>query len=497
MKINNDDWKKVNFSSAIKLAPLLFGILSVFAWVSWSTYWDAGLYGDNVEQFVWVHSLQWGYFKHPPMPTWLLGGVIQLIGAHSWLTNALAAVCFAATGFLTWLIARQLFNEKVANVAIVLWTLQQCFSVSAQIYNHNTVLVMFMSATVYAMLRAQSDGKSYGWWLCTGVLAGCAMLSKYQAALPLSVLLATVCIANRQSLRSVLIGLAWAGLGFIVVFSPHFYWAFVNQFPALRYASAAIESGGLMQRLAWVATFFINQIRMVLPLLLVLILCFSISKFRRPSLAPVAEEPHQSEQNHIWLWGLVGAPILILLITSLMSGSQLRNHWGVQLFQFLPLWLAWCFRGYTALRLTVLIPVAIAIHAAGFAYIAIKQSDPSSVQSERRQDSSYPAQAMASAALAHWRMQTSCPLKIVGGDFEAGMVSAFVKTFPMVYSGAEATPWIQQEQIRQHGMLLVADMNTQLPASATGITRWFLDGRASTSGKYVQFAVLPPANSCN
>ncbi len=197
------------------------------------------------------------------MPTWLLGGVIQLIGSHSWLTNALAAVCFAVTGFLTWLIARQLFNEKLANIAIVLWTLQQCFSVSAQIYNHNTVLVMFMSATVYALLRAQSDGKSYAWWLCAGFLAGCAMLSKYQAALPLFVLLVTVCITNKQSVRSLLIGFAWAVLGFFVVFSPHFYWAFVNKFPALHYASAAIESGGPMQRLAWVATFFINQIRMV------------------------------------------------------------------------------------------------------------------------------------------------------------------------------------------------------------------------------------------
>ncbi len=233
------------------------------------------------------------------------------------------------------------------------------------------------------------------------------------------------------------------------------------------------------------------------PLFLVLILCFAILKFRRPLRVPVAEESHQPEQNSIWLLGLVGAPVSILLITSLISGSQLRNHWGVQLFQFLSLWLAWRCRGSKALRLTVLIPVAIAIHAAGFVYIAIKQSDPSSVQSERRQDSSYPAEAMASAALAHWRVQTSCPLKIVGGDFEAGLVSAFLTTFPMVYSGAEATPWIKQEQIRQHGMLLVADMNTKLPASATAITRWFLDGSASHSGKYVQFALLPPANSCN
>ena len=496
MNATLDTQPKVDFSKPAKLAPLLFVILSVFAWVTWTTYWDAGLYGDNVEQFVWVHSLEWGYFKHPPMPTWLLGAAIQLIGPHSWLANALAAICFAVTGGLTWLITRHLFNEKMANVAIVLWTLQQCFSVSAQIYNHNTVLVMFMAATVYASLRAQSGEKQAGWWLGTGVLAGCAMLSKYQAALPLFVLLVTLFLTNKQSIRSLLSGFALAGVGFIVVFSPHIYWAFVNKFPTLRYASAAIESGGLMQRLAWVTTFFVNQIRMVLPLLLVLALCFANSKFRRALVVPEAEESRQPEQARIWLWGLVGAPVLILLITSLMTGSQLRNHWGVQLFQFLPLWLTWRFRRSTALRLTVLIPVAVAIHAAGFAYIAIKQSDLAAVQSERRADSGYPAEAMASAALAHWRKQTSCPLKIVAGDFEAGLVSAFLENFPLVYSGAEATPWIKQEQIRQHGMLYVADISSTLPDKAVATTRWFLNNGSSNSGKYVQLAVLLPVNPC-
>ena len=496
MNANSNTQTKLIFLTLTKFAPLLFAIFSVFAWVTWTTHWDTGLYGDNVEQFVWVHSLEWGYFKHPPMPTWLLGAAIKLIGPHSWLTNALAAICFAVTGVLTWLITRQLFNEKVANVAIVLWTLQQCFSVSAQIYNHNTVLVMFIAASVYASLRAQSGPKSSAWWLGTGALAGCAMLSKYQAALPLFVLLVTLILTNKEAIRYLLTNFAFAGAGFIAVFSPHFYWAFINKFPTLRYASAAIESGGLMQRLAWIVTFFVNQIRMILPLLLVLALCFAICKFRPPLIVPAAAELRQPEQASIWLWGLVGAPILILLITSLMSGSQLRNHWGVQLFQFLPLWLAWLITRSTALSLTVLLPVAVVIHVAGFAYIAMKQSDPAAVQSERRADSAYPAEAMASAALVHWSKHTSCPLKIVAGDFEAGLVSAFLPTFPLVYSGVEATPWIKPQQIRQAGMLFVVDMDAVLPLDALATTQWYLNHGEGRSGKYVQFALLKPTESC-
>ncbi|NMM79153.1 hypothetical protein B2J89_21170, partial [Acidovorax sp. SRB_24] len=27
---------------------------------------------DNIEQLTWMRSLQWGYYKHPPLPTWML-----------------------------------------------------------------------------------------------------------------------------------------------------------------------------------------------------------------------------------------------------------------------------------------------------------------------------------------------------------------------------------------------------------------------------------------
>ncbi|MBC7716569.1 MAG: glycosyl transferase, partial [Pseudorhodobacter sp.] len=35
---------------------------------------------DNIEQLTWVRSLQWGYYKHPPLPTWLLWLTVQGFG---------------------------------------------------------------------------------------------------------------------------------------------------------------------------------------------------------------------------------------------------------------------------------------------------------------------------------------------------------------------------------------------------------------------------------
>lgn len=433
------------------------------------------------------------------MPTWLLGVVIYLIGQYSWLTNALAGICFAVTGCLTWSIARSLCGEKIANTAIVLWTLQQCFSLSAQIYNHNTILVMFIAATVYAVLRATIAVKPFAWWLGAGLLAGCAMLSKYQAALPLFFLLLVVCATKKGPIRPLITGLVTGSFGFIAILSPHLYWAIANKFPTLSYASAAVESGSLIQRLAWVATFFVNQIRMVLPLLMAIGFCWVIYKVRNksePVQLATGDAIYFFKQQRIWIWGLVWAPVLVLVVSSLIIGSQLRNHWGVQLFQFLSLWIAWRWQGHHVLRLAILIPATLVIHSVGFIYYAVKQSDTNAVQADRRADSAYPGRKMADAALAHWQLQTACPLEIVGGDFEAGLASAFMKNFPSVYSGTEATPWVQPEQIRQKGVLYILDMNAALPPDLIAINKWYLSPSSPSSGKYIQFAVKLPANPC-
>jgi hypothetical protein len=54
------------------------------AWVaSWTLLllWAVGeVPVDSAEQMAWVRSLQWGYHKHPPLPTWLIAPWVALFG---------------------------------------------------------------------------------------------------------------------------------------------------------------------------------------------------------------------------------------------------------------------------------------------------------------------------------------------------------------------------------------------------------------------------------
>ena len=61
---------------------------------------------DNIEQLIWVRSLEWGYYKHPPLPTWLLWPVAQLMGGTAWATYVMGAACALGAFALMWRLLR-------------------------------------------------------------------------------------------------------------------------------------------------------------------------------------------------------------------------------------------------------------------------------------------------------------------------------------------------------------------------------------------------------
>ena len=50
---------------------------------------------DGAEQFVWAFSLENGYWKHPPLPSWILHGLMEVFGpsvALSFVTTQLGVL---------------------------------------------------------------------------------------------------------------------------------------------------------------------------------------------------------------------------------------------------------------------------------------------------------------------------------------------------------------------------------------------------------------------
>ena len=488
------------------LPPLVAVVASlavVVLWAIWAAYFNTAQFGDNIEQFNWAQSLELGYHKHPPLPSLALGLVIRAFGPSVYWAYVLATLCLLGTLWFTWLIGRELIGDRLAAAAALLWGLNLSFSQRAQLYNHNTVLVLFIAAAVWCAMCATRGGQSRaGWWAACGMVAGAAVLSKYQALVPLAGLLLALVLTGRMPRATHWLGFAIAVVLMLAVVAPHATWVVRNDYTTLRYASEAVESATVSMRLKFVLSFAANQLRLASPALLAIALGWfwmrhsggSESAIERRDMSPTAATAFRG-----WMIGLIGFTLAVLLVMALASGVSLRNHWGVQALQFLPLWLVVWWDRRIAIDLRVLTLIALAVQALSLTLYAVEHRDPRAVVSSRRIDTAYPARRLARTAVAHWAQATKCPLRYVEGSvFDAGLVSLYSGGQVQVFDSERATPWVRTEDLQRDGALFVLDPGDPVPPGVTHLLAFDLVAGNQTGPRAntLTLGVRLPARPC-
>ena len=138
---------------------------------------------DEAYYWVWGRDLQPGYLDHPPMVAlWIAAGTalagdgplgIRLLGP---LGLALASVALAEA-------ANALMPlRKPGAWAAALMNAMPVTNAGAVLMTPDTPVFVFWCLALWALARLHASGDGR-WWLAVGALAGCALASKYTAAL--------------------------------------------------------------------------------------------------------------------------------------------------------------------------------------------------------------------------------------------------------------------------------------------------------------------------
>lgn len=456
------------FTTAAARDPLLwFALAMAGLWVLVPALINPGQVGDHFEQFTWAHSMEWGYHKHPPLPTWLLAITLQLLGATPYATYGVAAVMLAGTALFTWLLARALLGPRLASLAIVLWGLHWAFSWKGQMLNHNSVMMCCIAAAAWLALQASKRAAGWGWWLALGVVGGLAMLSKYQSAVPLVGLIIALWRAGHLRERHKLLGLLMAVVIALLVFAPHAWWVVNHEFVTLKYASSTVQQLDLLGRVRKLLSFGALQLRMLLwPLLCI----GALALWMRKTPPAAAEQAVSERERQAWMLGLLGWPLVVLAVLCLAQGVRLQDHWGFQAMQFVSLWLAWQLRRFGSQAATRLLLLALVTHTLALATYSRSVWDSRSLTKRERPDQFYPAQALADAVLRSWQQATACPLRyVVGPTYEAGMVSVYSGQNPVVFEmgSPQRSPWVDRADLGRAGAVhLYSEPPPQPPGSA-------------------------------
>lgn len=146
------------------------------------------------------------YAEKPPVFMWLQAGAFELV--HDWhvaflLPSLLAAL---ATLWLTWDLARRLWNRRVARYAVLALFATLQFGVLAKRAQIDMVLVALTTLSLWGLLRHLLRGPDWPAWALGAFAAGLGTVTKGVGFLPLLVLLPWA-IARRRTAPA---GGAWA-----------------------------------------------------------------------------------------------------------------------------------------------------------------------------------------------------------------------------------------------------------------------------------------------
>jgi 4-amino-4-deoxy-L-arabinose transferase-like glycosyltransferase len=481
------------------LAPwLALGL--VLAWTLFAALVNNAQHGDNFEQSVWAHSLEWGYHKHPPLPTWLLGGWQRLLGESPWSTYAVAGMCTVATGWLTWSIGRVLVGPGPANTAVLLWGLHHAYSWKAQVLNHNTVMMVCIAGCARAALQALASQGARAWlaWTGVGLAGGAALLAKYQSAIPLAGILLAIGLGGAWREVRHRRGTAAAVLLALVLFSPHLAWLVQHDFITLQYASLSAKNLGPLERLARIVVFLLLQVR-VMSALLAAAGLWLLWQRRRGAAALPPQNPAASPaaMRRAWLIGLIVFPLATVLLVCLVGGVRLQDHWGFQPLQFISLWLAWRLRGVAGDGFARLVLLVLAAHTAlAVTYARPAWDSTASTRQSRAGQYFFPAQALADQVMADWRAVTTCPLRfVVGPPFEAGIVSVYSRSGAQVFEHGQGykSPWVEPAALASAGAVHIE--RDVAPEVSGAVKR----GQADPAGRgeATHWAIVPPQAACS
>ncbi len=417
--------------------------LIVFQLLAWSLLpWlvNVSLPLDVVrEGLSWGREFEWGYYKHPPLPSWLVEISFRMLGDIG--PYFLSQTFIALTYLFVFLLGRRLMPEWKAAAGTLGLVGVSFFTWSSVEFNHNVAQMPLWAAAIY-FLHTLLDRPALWRWFVLAVISAAGLYSKYSFA----VLIALGFIFLLQTPYRQLVLSKGMGLFLVVLLAlmlPHAIWLQNHNFLPFHYLDErAVDASSLFEQVLDPLNFLLVQGFNVL-VLIVLMLCLGLRQLNASSPA--------------FLRWFTFAPLLFVALVSLIMGEEPRAMWATPMLSLIGLWLAWHLPNDAEKRLRNLLVTVLCLSTIVLSAYAGKAlwGDANSNKASR---TGWPDVALANQAQAQWSLHTNCPLRIVSGDnWLAGLIAYRHPARPSVLVDGNFTlsTWLSALDADKRGFLLV------------------------------------------
>jgi len=238
----------------IVLMPIRRIVLLIIAFGTAARLVLAGITGFGYDESYMVGNARLfslSYVDHAPLHVWLAGAAEWFFGSEATIFVRMPFVLmFAGSVWLMYRLTARLFGERAGLWATIAFNLAPVFSFShASWVLPDGPAIFFLLATANVLERILFDERPMrsplAWWLAAGLLAGLALLSKYNAAFLIAavfVYLVTVPSARRYLTTP---GPWLAAVVAAIVFLPVVVWNLEHTLVGLYFQTRRIGAPGL------------------------------------------------------------------------------------------------------------------------------------------------------------------------------------------------------------------------------------------------------------
>ena len=392
-------------------------------WTIVPTISNVNLPLDTIEALAWGSNLSWGYSKHPPFSAFAVEFVYNFFGNRDWSYYLLSQIFVIIAFIYVWKFSNLFFKNKLLSlISIFLLEGVYFYNFTSPEFNVNVAQLPFWALVVFYSWKSINHEKISD-LILLGVFMALGFLTKYLFIyLILSIKL--IFIFRILEKRSFNFKLTIPGILFILFLLPHFIWLFENSFTTFTYAlnRTGIDENNIFNHIYNPFLFLAKQLGILIP---VIIMMLTFIKFKKVNLNNIKKD------NFLLLINIL--PIILIILTSLISGAKIRTMWMTPFYLFLGVLLVQIFKEYLQQeKLKKFFAVFILFFfLSPISYLFVSFSNE-----YKRTD--YPGKEISNLVQRRWDENFTNRISIVVGDeWYAGNLSYHLKSRPKWYNTIE------------------------------------------------------------
>jgi len=377
---------------------------------------------DTIEALAWGSNLDWGFSKHPPVSAFFPEIVYQIFGSQDWAYYLLSQIFVIISFYYVFKLSKEILNNNLLGlISVLLIETIYFYNFTSPEFNVNVCQLPFWSLTAYYSWRIFNE-KNIKFFDCffVGLFAALGFLSKYLFLyLLVSIDLLFIYLIFIKKDRKFDFKYLITAEVFLVALVPHFIWLTNNEFITITYGlnRTGLEQSSLINHIQFPLIFIGKQIGILIPFLILTWLLVQKLKFKI----------NFKDKKLLFLLFINLLPILLMLLTSFLTGSKIRTMWMTPFYLFFGTLFVYILQ--TQINIKKLKSFVIGfvffffLSPVLYAYVSISKDN-------KRTD--YPGKEIAIKTQYAWDQQFDTKITVVlGNEWNAGNLSYHLKSRPV------------------------------------------------------------------